>query len=81
MMLNRYCHEGGVEEALENLIEVGISQEEAKKMIYDYETEYHVPDNSTSMLRCPNCGEVVNEHQEFCGNNRCTIRLCWRVEG
>lgn len=67
-------------DSLAHLIEVGLSQEEAEKLIYNIETECWCPilrDNGK--YECPNCGSEVVSGQVFCKNDTCEIEFIWRT--
>jgi len=68
------------EEAIECLINAGIDEAEAGKLMDECEAIHYCPIEFTSAIRCPNCAIPVERGQEHCTEEGCGIRLVWRRE-
>lgn len=67
------------DEAVECLLECGLSEEDSKQIIYDIDTEYYCPiQNDNGTYKCPNCREEVDFRQAVCSYEGCEIELVWR---
>lgn len=68
------------DEAIECLLECGLSKEESEQIIYDIETKYYVPiSKENSKFKCPNCGKEIEKHQLECDNDTCSLKFVWRI--
>lgn len=67
------------DEAIECLLESGLSKEESEQLMYDLETECYVPilkDNGK--FECPNCHKEVAKRQIECDDDSCCLEFVWR---
>ena len=68
------------EEAMECLLECGLSKEECEQLMDNMEQKYFYPKlQSDGIYLCPNCKAVVVKGQERCEKEFCEIELVWRV--
>lgn len=68
------------DEAIECLLECGLSKEESEQIIYDMETKYYVPiPKENSKFKCPNCGKEIEKEQLECDNDTCSLKFVWRI--
>lgn len=68
------------DEAIECLLECGLSKEESEQIIYDIETKYYVPiPKENSKFKCPNCGNEIEKEQFECDNDTCLLKFVWRI--
>lgn len=67
------------DEAMECLLECGLSKEECEKLMDDMERKYYyqrLQEDGTYI--CPNCKAVVIKGQEKCNEGFCDQELIWR---
>ena len=66
-------------EAIECLLDCGLSEEEAEQIMFDMETKYYVPipigDNK---FKCPNCDKEIKKDQVECDDDFCCLEFVWR---
>ena len=66
-------------EALECLLESGLSKEESEQIMYDVETKYYVPiPKDNGRFECPNCHKEIEKGQVECANDSCCLEFIWR---
>ncbi len=69
------------EEALECLLECGLSASECEKLLYDMETEHYCPVLKVyGKYECPNCGSDVERGQISCNEETCGLEFVWRIQ-
>jgi hypothetical protein len=67
------------EEALDCLLECGLSELECEQILYDMETEYHCPiPKGDEKYECPNCHREVDREQRSCEGDDCCLDFVWR---
>lgn len=67
------------EEALDCLLECGLSEKECNKILYDIETEHWCPiPKENGKYECPNCGSEVVIEQIICKDETCELEFVWR---
>ena len=67
------------EEAIECLLECGLSKEESEQIMYDVETKYYVPiPKKNGNFKCPNCGKEIVKDQLECDDDTCSLKFVWR---
>lgn len=68
------------EDAVECLLECGLSKEESEQIMYDVETKYYVPiPKENNKFECPNCGKQILKNQAECDNDMCCLEFVWRI--
>lgn len=67
------------EQALNCLVESGLSKEECEQLLYDVESAYYVPnEKENGDYECPNCWEKVEKGQLVCKKRDCERTFVWR---
>jgi len=66
-------------EAIECLLESGLSELECEQIIYDMETDYYCPIPKNDKYECPNCGRSVFKEQKSCESEDCCLEFVWRI--
>lgn len=67
------------DEAMECLLECGLSKDECEQLMDNMERKYYYPRlQEDGTYLCPNCKAVVVKGQERCENESCEIELVWK---
>lgn len=67
------------DEALESLLDSGLSQTECEQILYDMETKYYCPiPKGNEKYECPNCHREVDREQRSCEGDDCCLDFVWR---
>lgn len=68
------------DEALECLLECGLSESECEQLLFDTETIYYCPvPLENGNYKCPNCHKEVEPKQLECDNDTCCLEFVWRT--
>lgn len=65
------------DEVLKALVDCGLSESEALKLIDENDDKYYRPKLEGENYICPNCGRIVSKGQMRCSNDDCWIKFVW----
>jgi hypothetical protein len=68
----------GYDGVLKILVDCGVPEAEAKKLIEDEEDAHYKPKLIDGNYVCPNCGQVIQQYQKQCHNESCELKFVWR---
>jgi hypothetical protein len=67
------------DEALECLLDSGLSETECRQILDDMEAEYYCPiPKDNGKFECPNCHREVEREQNSCEGDDCCLDFVWR---
>lgn len=66
------------DEALETILQGGISIEDAERLLYECESRNYVPILEDGEYKCPNCYDTVEYGQKMCSDKTCELEFMWR---